>query len=219
MVAPISISPDPDVGLPGAPSAWGPSLLEWSMRLSSCSRGRLGSARAPVLHHCAGTKHPQAAVGPAADCHPGGLCRNSGQIGEHVADCVSILRGLPVRLATLLRPLALALVIAAPFSAAAQTPQDTAPASATPADRPAGTSPTATPRPPDAPAASIRQPPGSEAVSVAPAGASLPSIGRAHLPSELSPWSMFMSADILVQAVMVGLVFASVVTWTVWLAK
>jgi biopolymer transport protein ExbB len=30
---------------------------------------------------------------------------------------------------------------------------------------------------------------------------------------------MFMSADILVQAVMVGLVFASVVTWTVWLAK
>ena len=30
---------------------------------------------------------------------------------------------------------------------------------------------------------------------------------------------MFMSADIVVQAVMVGLVFASVVTWTVWLAK
>jgi biopolymer transport protein ExbB len=30
---------------------------------------------------------------------------------------------------------------------------------------------------------------------------------------------MFMSADILVQAVMVGLIFASLVTWTVWLAK
>jgi biopolymer transport protein ExbB len=30
---------------------------------------------------------------------------------------------------------------------------------------------------------------------------------------------MFMSADILVQAVMIGLAFASVVTWTVWLAK
>jgi biopolymer transport protein ExbB len=30
---------------------------------------------------------------------------------------------------------------------------------------------------------------------------------------------MFMSADILVQAVMLGLAFASVVTWTVWLAK
>ena len=30
---------------------------------------------------------------------------------------------------------------------------------------------------------------------------------------------MFMSADIIVQSVMVGLVFASFVTWTVWLAK
>ena len=30
---------------------------------------------------------------------------------------------------------------------------------------------------------------------------------------------MFRSADILVQAVIVGLVFASVITWTVWLAK
>ena len=47
----------------------------------------------------------------------------------------------------------------------------------------------------------------------------LPVIGSAQLPRDLSPWSMFMSADILVQAVMIGLVFASVVTWTVWLAK
>ena len=30
---------------------------------------------------------------------------------------------------------------------------------------------------------------------------------------------MFMSADLLVQSVMVGLMFASLVTWTVWLAK
>jgi biopolymer transport protein ExbB len=30
---------------------------------------------------------------------------------------------------------------------------------------------------------------------------------------------MFMSADIIVKAVMVGLVFASVLTWTIWLAK
>ena len=40
-----------------------------------------------------------------------------------------------------------------------------------------------------------------------------------HLPRDLSPWSMFASADIVVQAVIVGLAFASVVTWTVWLAK
>ena len=36
---------------------------------------------------------------------------------------------------------------------------------------------------------------------------------------ELSPWSMFKSADIIVQAVMVGLAFASVVTWTIFIAK
>jgi biopolymer transport protein ExbB len=40
-----------------------------------------------------------------------------------------------------------------------------------------------------------------------------------NLPRDLSPWSMFVSADVLVQAVMLGLVFASMVTWTVWLAK
>ncbi|MFZ1106023.1 MAG: tonB-system energizer ExbB, partial [Hyphomicrobiaceae bacterium] len=52
-----------------------------------------------------------------------------------------------------------------------------------------------------------------------PAAPSLPVIGSASLPRDLSPWSMFMSADILVQTVMVGLAFASLVTWTVWLAK
>jgi len=40
-----------------------------------------------------------------------------------------------------------------------------------------------------------------------------------HLPRDLSPWSMFSNADIIVQSVMVGLAFASLVTWTVWLAK
>jgi biopolymer transport protein ExbB len=41
----------------------------------------------------------------------------------------------------------------------------------------------------------------------------------ATLPHDLSPWSMFLNADIVVQAAMVGLAFASLVTWTVWLAK
>ena len=36
---------------------------------------------------------------------------------------------------------------------------------------------------------------------------------------ELSPWSMFMSADIIVKAVMIGLAFASLVTWTCFIAK
>ena len=44
-----------------------------------------------------------------------------------------------------------------------------------------------------------------------------PTVGS--LPADLSPWSMFLNADIVVKIVMVGLAFASVVTWTVWLAK
>src|SRR5205823_6029326 len=37
------------------------------------------------------------------------------------------------------------------------------------------------------------------------------------LPRNLSP--LFLNADIVVKAVMIGLAFASLVTWTVWLAK
>ena len=48
--------------------------------------------------------------------------------------------------------------------------------------------------------------------------ASLPDLA-ALLPRDLSPWGMFLNADEVVKAVMVGLAFASVVTWTVALAK
>jgi biopolymer transport protein ExbB len=44
-------------------------------------------------------------------------------------------------------------------------------------------------------------------------------VANAALPRDLSPWGMFLSADPLVKAVLIGLAFASVVTWTVWLAK
>jgi biopolymer transport protein ExbB len=44
-------------------------------------------------------------------------------------------------------------------------------------------------------------------------------VGTAMLPRDLSVKGMFLNADPVVKAVMVGLVFASVVTWTVWLAK
>jgi biopolymer transport protein ExbB len=36
---------------------------------------------------------------------------------------------------------------------------------------------------------------------------------------DLSPWSMFLAADMLVKAVMVSLAFASLVTWTIFFAK
>ena len=48
----------------------------------------------------------------------------------------------------------------------------------------------------------------------------LPSVeGTAALPRDLSPWGMFMNADVVVKVVVFGLVIASIVTWTVWLAK
>ncbi|GMB83629.1 tonB-system energizer ExbB [Shinella zoogloeoides] len=42
---------------------------------------------------------------------------------------------------------------------------------------------------------------------------------QAGLPHDLSPWGMFMAADIVVKGVMAGLAFASIVTWTVLLVK
>ena len=39
------------------------------------------------------------------------------------------------------------------------------------------------------------------------------------LPQDLSVWGMFTTADLIVQAVMVGLLVASIITWTVWLSK
>ncbi|WP_424958519.1 tonB-system energizer ExbB [Hyphomicrobium sp. 1Nfss2.1] len=38
-------------------------------------------------------------------------------------------------------------------------------------------------------------------------------------PHDLSPWGMFLQADIVVKGVMLGLLSASLVCWTVWLAK
>jgi biopolymer transport protein ExbB len=42
------------------------------------------------------------------------------------------------------------------------------------------------------------------------------SLGMAH---DLSPWGMYQNADIVVKAVMIGLAIASVITWTIWIAK
>ncbi|MFK8252129.1 tonB-system energizer ExbB [Ancylobacter terrae] len=41
----------------------------------------------------------------------------------------------------------------------------------------------------------------------------------ALLPHDLSPWGMFLAADRVVKAVMIGLALASVLTWTIWIAK
>jgi len=41
----------------------------------------------------------------------------------------------------------------------------------------------------------------------------------ATMPHDLSPWGMFLAADLVVKAVMVGLAVASLIVWTVWIAK
>ncbi|MCU1740454.1 MULTISPECIES: tonB-system energizer ExbB [unclassified Pseudomonas] len=42
------------------------------------------------------------------------------------------------------------------------------------------------------------------------------SLGMAH---DLSPWGMYKNADIIVKIVMIGLAIASIITWTIWVAK
>jgi biopolymer transport protein ExbB len=46
-----------------------------------------------------------------------------------------------------------------------------------------------------------------------------PAIAEAALPRDLSPYGMFMNADIVVKGVILGLLFASLITWTVFVAK
>ncbi|CAO3457384.1 TonB-ExbBD energy transducing system, ExbB subunit [Azospirillum largimobile] len=59
------------------------------------------------------------------------------------------------------------------------------------------------------------------AQGMAPAaqGAADAAAALATLPHDLSPWGMFIAASPVVQAVMVGLALASVVTWTIAIAK
>ncbi len=55
--------------------------------------------------------------------------------------------------------------------------------------------------------------------AASPPATSFAATDTALLPRNLSPWGMFLNADIVVKAVMIGLALASLMTWTVWLAK
>jgi biopolymer transport protein ExbB len=87
---------------------------------------------------------------------------------------------------------------ALPSSAQAPAP---APAISAPAERPAALPP----------------PPGQVATPADDAGRPLVQTGR--MQRDMSPWSMFATADILVKAVIISLGFASLATWTIFLAK
>jgi biopolymer transport protein ExbB len=73
--------------------------------------------------------------------------------------------------------------------------------------------------PTPAPAATAQPAPTSLAPDAAPSLGSKSLKAEAAALRELSPWSMFLSADILVKAVMIGLAFASLITWTIFIAK
>ncbi len=104
-----------------------------------------------------------------------------------------------------------------PISVQSEAPQAGAPAptvAAPPAPATADPSPSAVPDQP--PSSGANQ---SSWAAPGAAPASSPSVASAALPRDLSPWGMFVDADIVVKVVMVGLVLASLVSWTVWLAK
>lgn len=89
---------------------------------------------------------------------------------------------------------------AAPTAAPAADATQSAPAPVSASGAP--TAPAATPAPavePTAPLAGAEEPP--------------------RLAHDLSPWGMYQNADVVVKAVMIGLAIASILTWTVWLAK
>jgi biopolymer transport protein ExbB len=85
-------------------------------------------------------------------------------------------------------------------------PAAQAPAASPVAQAPSAPAPVATQAAPASPAPEAAQPARSLKTEMATV-------------RELSPWSMFLNADILVKAVMIGLAFASLVTWTIFIAK
>ena len=81
-----------------------------------------------------------------------------------------------------------------------------------------GASPAAPPAVQQAPAVSQVPTAPAETTATQPEREKFLKAAAAEL-KELSPWTMFKSADVVVKAVMIGLAFASLVTWTIFIAK
>jgi biopolymer transport protein ExbB len=121
----------------------------------------------------------------------------------------------PVSAQTQTQPAAPARPVAAPAPVAAQpAPAVAAQPSAIAAPAPSTAAPAAS-----GPAAAAPSATEAAVVPASEAGGAAQKAGIAPAMKELSPWVMFMSADIIVKAVMIGLAFASLVTWTVFIAK
>jgi biopolymer transport protein ExbB len=107
--------------------------------------------------------------------------------------------------------------VEAPAPEAPGPAQQTAPALAPPS-----AAPTTQQTPPPVQDATPAEPaaPSVTPIEQAPAATGAPSPeARADIPHNLSPWGMFMAADWVVKAVMIGLAIASLLTWTIWIAK
>ncbi|QDP25595.1 tonB-system energizer ExbB [Bradyrhizobium cosmicum] len=107
-------------------------------------------------------------------------------------------------------------VFAQQQTAPAAAPSSTAPAAAGPATVLSTAAPAVAPTAATPVTPPIASAP-ADAVPGEPGGRSVKSTAPAM--KELSPWVMFMSADIIVKAVMIGLAFASLTTWAVLIAK
>src|SRR5262249_21021864 len=119
---------------------------------------------------------------------------------------------------TVLKLVAVAAIVLASPSQAQQRPAAQAAPQAPAAVQPAAPASPPVTAQPAAPMAAVPPVPAAATAAAAPAdGASAkPAFS---VPRELSPWSMFMSADVVVKGVMIGLAFASLVTWTIFIAK
>lgn len=124
-------------------------------------------------------------------------------------------RGVWEALRIVLTTLAVGFLCSSAMQLSAQTPAKDATTASQPIDQ-------ASPVAPLAEAPSSVKSPASGETSPMPAEQQAASTGAPSakaLPHDLSPWGMFRQADIIVQAVMIGLAAASLATWTVWLAK
>jgi biopolymer transport protein ExbB len=124
---------------------------------------------------------------------------------------------------TVLKLLAVLAMVSLTSLATAQQQRPSAPQAPAPAAQPVTPSAAPVQAAPSAPATAAPAAPGA-AAPAAPAAAATtaenpPPRPTFIVPRELSPWSMFMSADVVVKGVMIGLAFASLVTWTIFIAK
>ena len=120
-----------------------------------------------------------------------------------------------------------------PANTTPAAPAATAPAAVTPAAEPAAPASATTPAITPAPVETVETPAATPVVPAEPAGSGIlpqsiqdalepmlnPPPRDPTLPHDLSPWGMFLAADWVVKGVMIGLAFASVITWTVLVAK